>query len=1407
MPLQIKWKLIILLSFNLLWGFSQENNYRFNQISIENGLSNNSVTCIYKDSRGYIWIGTTDGLNRYNGYNFIVYKHDPSDPNSISDDFISTIIEDHSGNIWIGTQGGGLNMYNYLYDRFTRYYHDPNNPNSISSNFIFHHNSLLLDEDTLLWIGTDNGLCRFDIKNGVFDSPKLNIKTINGNEIKDTRVIFKNDDHVLWIGTDAGLLRYTKATGETKLFEQQPGVPGSISNNIITSISSYSATENLWIGTEDGLNLFNKKKETFTRFYNIAGDYNTLSDNSITSVVEDFTGNYWIGTKSGGLNKYNPATKGFNFWKYDPANNYGISDNYVDYLYYDNEGILWIGSINAGINLLNIEDNKFTIIRNDPKNPNSLSYNTIRSIYEDYQGILWIGTYGGGLNRYDGRNFTHYLHEPDNPASISHNIVSAIHEDKYGNFWIGTWGGSLSLMNRKTGEFSQNSYNIPEFVNDIYEDNSGNLWIGCNGGVFVYNQEKKNVFRFDSEVSGHSKLTATSINKILKDRFGYIWVGTWNGLNRVRYNAETFAIDTIYRYRKESSQNNNLSDNRIITAYEDSRGNLWIGTYAGGLNKINLYSLHSTKTPDPEFVNFTDKDGLPGNTVYGILEDNTGNLWISTNNGLSKFNVENQEFYNFYEDDGLQGNQFYWHAFLKARSGEMYFGGINGLNFFHPDSIKSKQDFPKVVISDFLLFNKSVGIAKETNGRQILEKSISFTDNIILTRKDYAFSFEFSALTYKSQNKIRYAYQLENFDPEWIYTSAKRRYATYSHLRPGNYTFKVKSTSRNGAWDNNFTKIDITILPAYWETTWAFIIYGIVLVLLLIFFRSQILARARYKHNIQLERIEHEKAEEYNDMKLKFFTNISHEFKTPLTLILGPLDKLLLMNNLDHKIKQQLTFMHSGSKRLLRLINQVLKFRKVETGNFELRVSQQDIIPYLKEIAVSFKSQSRRNHIKYSLKFPATSAYVWFDENIIETIVYNLLSNAFKFTPEKGKIQLAVSFTDSENKIVIPDREHERNICIEVSDTGSGISQERLELIFKRFYQIGKSEEQKRGTGIGLALCKDLVELHHGTISVQSEEHVGTKFTVIIPVYESFFTESEFDRSIPDATSVRKNLPEFLKEEQEIVLNDEDISALHFNKPDQANAPKILIIEDDAELVKYVGKLLENNYFIITANNGIKGLECALKENPDLIISDIMMPEENGIDLCEKLKTDFHTSHIPIILLTALSSIDDKIKGISVGADEYISKPFHPKHLTIRIEKLIEQHRQLKKYFTSAGFYNNPDRSDIPSIDEKFLKKVMDYIEKNISESELNVDHLSKEIGISSTHLYRKIKTLTGLSTNELIRKLRLKKAAGLLSSGQGTISQVMYDVGFSSHSYFAKCFQEEFGLTPKEFISVKVRK
>lgn len=1377
---------------------AQPSQYIFNKITTDQGLSNNSIWCIYKDSRGFIWFGTADGLNRYDGYNFTVFKNNPSDPYSISDNFISSIVEDHQGNLWIGTQGGGLNRFDPVTERFTPFYHHKGDTNSLSADFIFHHNALSIDSENILWIGTANGFCSYHISEKYFRQYPLVLP--EGEIVRNIRVVLQEGDTYLWLGTDRGLIRFNKMTREYKSYTHRETLATSLSSNIVTAIVHGVDSNDIWIGTEYGLNLFNKDNETFQRFYKDPWNPGCLSDNSISSLALDEEGDLWIGTKSGGLNEFKTSRDKFLNWKQNLSDETGISDDYIEYLLYDSSGYVWIGFANAGIDIIDISTKQFTHIRHQPNNPNSLSYNTIRSIYEDSQGYIWIGTYGGGLNKLNSANgdITRYLHDPDNRNTISHNIVSAINETERGELLVGTYGGGLNLLDLRTGDIERITSPLPEFILDIYRDSHGVTWIAGNGGLFTFNPVTGETKRFDSDNEESRQLTSNAVNSILEDFTGSFWVATWDGLNRVLSRSGKLERDTIIHIIKEPGDPNGLSDDRITCTFVDRNHYLWIGTYSGGLNKLDQIIDDTSRSY--KFVHYTEDQGLSNNTVFGILEDDQGYLWLSTNFGLSRFNPVDESFYNFGKSDGLQDNQFYWGASFKSHTGNMYFGGINGMNVFHPDSIEISHIFPDLIISDFQLFNKSVTTKSKVNGRQVLERSILFTDGIELSHKDFAFSFEFNAITYVAQDKIEYAYRLLGFNEDWIFTDANRRYASYSNLRPGDYDFQVRSTNENGTWNDEMAHVFVTVLPAYWETKWAFLVYIVILLLLLYYFRNQVLTRARFRHDLKMERYEKQQLEEYNDMKLKFFTNISHEFRTPLTLIMGPLENILSSGNLDRRIKNQLLLVHRNSKRLLGLINQLMDFRKAESGNLILQVGKLDLIKFVKGIAALFRSKASQNRIDFKVVLHKKSAVLWFDANVVETIIYNLLSNAFKFTSDQGKIRLIITFLDQNNERVENELAEIHYIQIQVRDTGIGISKERIGLLFKRFYSIDKTEIQKRGTGIGLALCKDLAELHHGTIGVISEAGEGTSFSVTIPVHKSSFTEDEF-APVVSSVDTEADMTSSKEKDDDLFISEEFDKPPEFQEPEKRNAPVILIIEDDLEIIEYIGQILSSEYKIKYALNAAEGYNLASDIKPELIITDVMMPGMDGLELCNMLKSDIRTSHIPVIVLTALSTTEDRIKGLESGADSYIPKPFNPKHLQVRVEKLIEQRNRLRISFQS-GFPDNSENATPTSTDEKFLKKVMEKVNNNISNSEYSVEDLAGEIGMSSTHLYRKLKALTGYSTNQLIRKTRLFKAAELINCNQGTISEIMYASGFTNPSYFAKCFHEEFKVTPKEMLA-----
>jgi signal transduction histidine kinase/DNA-binding response OmpR family regulator len=816
-----------------------------------------------------------------------------------------------------------------------------------------------------------------------------------------------------------------------------------------------------------------------------------------------------------------------------------------------------------------------------------------------------------------------------------------------------------------------------------------------------------------------------------------------------------------------------------------------------------------------QFIHYTEKDGLPNDVINGILEDMQGNLWLSTNNGLSKFDPETTSFRNYDVNDGLQSNQFNHGAYCRNTNGEMFFGGTNGFNAFHPDSIKDNPYIPNIVITDFQIFNESVVInnidVPESKNEYSLPKHISTLEEIELTYKENAFSFEFAALDYRSPQKNRYAYMMEGFENDWNYTNSKRRFVTYTNLDPGSYVFKVKGTNNDQIWNEEGTSIKIIITPPWWKTTWAYSAYVLLFFLTLYSLRKYDMKRQRLKHDLELEHIHAEKLEELNRIKSRFFANISHEFRTPLTLITGPV-KQMLLGEFRGNLKEQYRMILRNGHRLLRLVNQLLDFSRLESGGMKLQVALINVIKYIKGLVLSFSSLAERNKITLKFDSEVESIMGYFDRDKLEKIISNLLSNAFKFTPKQGKIEVRIrvhkAFSDKINNTFLTDHNvslqqspfkilNSDFVNITISNTGPGIPQDQMNKIFDRFYQVDDSVTRRQeGSGIGLALTKELVEIHHGKIDLQCSrtgQSTLTTFTVSLPLTKDHFKPEEIIQE-----SILENTKELKAEEIDkvIVEREESGETLLTQKK---SAPTLLIVEDNPDVTSYIRSFMEKDYRIVDASNGEVGFKKAIDKVPDLIISDVMMPEKDGFELCQKLKSDQRTSHIPVILLTAKADMDSKIEGLEYGADDYIAKPFEDKELQIRSNNLIEQRRQLRDHFRKELVFN-PAKITVNSIDEQFLDKVNKHIEQHMDDMEYTVEKLSYDIGMSRQHLNRKLHSLTDHSARDFIRSMRLRRAAQLLQKRNDMITQIAYQVGFNNLSYFTKCFRKQFGQSPSQY-------
>jgi signal transduction histidine kinase/DNA-binding response OmpR family regulator len=803
-----------------------------------------------------------------------------------------------------------------------------------------------------------------------------------------------------------------------------------------------------------------------------------------------------------------------------------------------------------------------------------------------------------------------------------------------------------------------------------------------------------------------------------------------------------------------------------------------------------------------EFLKYDKSGGAPDNSVYGLASDGQGNIWISTLNGLGRFNPDLEQFRNYYISDGLQSSSFIWDASFKGHDGRLYFGGINGLNAFYPEEIVDHVELPKIFISKLIINNEELRIGYEFNGKVLLNRDIRYTEEITLTRRESVFSLEFTAMDNINPMEVLYRYKLEGFDEDCIQSSAEERSVRYTNLNAGTYFFRVKASNSDGIWNEDPAILKIIILGPWWKTWWAIIIYSIIFALLLITFRKFILVRAKLIHEARMEHLEREKTEEMYQMKLRFFTSISHEFRTPLTLILGPLQNIIGSLENDTRFTRQIQTIKRNSERLFRLIDQVIEFRKIESNKINLYASEGDIVLFVRELVDSFEEIACQRSITLEFHSEMENSKLWFDENKVDKIIYNLLSNAFKFTPDKGRIRVVLSPASSipsegttESKD--PSLPH-RFIAINIEDSGIGIADNDLEHIFDRYYRVENQDSfVQTGSGIGLSLAKELTDLHRGQIKVTSRLGKGTSFTLYLPIGNDHLSEEEMVTRAEEKTGKDISLKQFaLTDEHEYIDRYEPVQP----QLDRGERPLLMIVDDDPELRSFIKNNFNTDYIVIEAENGQEGFEMALKNNPDIIIIDIMMPVMDGIELTRKIKTDIKTSHIPIILLTAKADVESRIEGLDTGANAYIAKPFTTKLIEVQIHNILKNRDSLRKKF-SKELVLQPSEIAITSLDEEFLQKAIYTVEEHMSDTEFSVETFIKEMGMSRSRMHRKIKALTAHSTSEFIRTIRLKRAASLLEKSKLPIEETAYAVGFNSTAYFTKCFKIQFGKTPSEYM------
>ncbi|RNI31703.1 response regulator [Rufibacter latericius] len=1346
-------------------------------LDVNNGLSHNQVNCFLKDRQGYLWIGTSSGLNRFDGYSIKVFRHNSRTTASLRDNSISKLFEDPDGNLWI-TSLKGLTIYDPGTDRFERNYAPFLKKYGLPQAPI---EDIVRDREGNYWfLQTGVGITRYNPKNKV-STPVLLPGSKGNARIHALSFTNKGD---FWVLHTDGLLQ--KLNPKTlKVEAQEKGLQERFNGQSMTYAMTTDRDGDLWfyfLSESLGAFLYTPSTKTFRQLHENAPTLR-LNSNLVRGIVENEDGKIWLATDHGGINIVDKKTLSVQFVQNGPEIKNSLSHNSLISLYKDRDGIIWLGTYKKGVNYYHKNLLRFQHHQHQLLVKGSLPYDDINRFVEDAKGNFWIGTNGGGLlywNRSTGQ-YTRYQHNPKDPNSLGSNVIVSLLLDKEQNLWVGTYLGGLSKFDgQKFIRYRHQEGNPLSLSNDnvweLFQDSQNQIWVGTLRGGLQRLDPATGTFIPYRLAAGKPGITALYVAAIAEDAKGNLWTGGDIGVEVLN-----LASGKLTHFRNDPQNPQSLSSNSVLSIFRDSRQQMWVGTNEG----LNLF--------DPEtnsFRLFTKENGLADNIILNILEDRRHDLWISTPNGISKLEIKGRlareiSFVtrNYDESDGLQGKVFNENAAYLTRKGEVVFGGPNGFNLFQPSDLTSNKVVPTIVFTDFQLFSKSLKVGEEVGGKVILPKVLADLDQITLQHDQNMFTVEFAALNFFHSEKNKYLYKLEGFDKEWHTADGANRRITYTNLDPGNYQLIVKASNNDGVWNRKGVSLDIEVQVPFWRSDVAYVSYFLLAFLTLVVVRRVEKQKANEKFELERERREVKHMRELHLMKIKFFTNISHEFRTPLTLILAPLERLLATTQ-DTEQSKQFQMINRNAKRLLLLVNQLLDFRKLEVEEVAFAPSHGNIIKFIKESVYSFSDLSEKNHVNLSFESTVRELHASFDMDKLGKILYNLLSNAFKFTPENGDIKVEVNCHENDS-----DSPGLHLLEIKVSDTGIGISKENQEKVFDRFFREDVPDNLvNQGSGIGLAITREFVKIHGGMINLQSEPGQGSCFTVTLPIQVTGAVLSEPEPETTSEVALAEKEPEPVKRLSGETLEPELV---------------VLLVEDSEDFRTYLKDNLSAHFTVLEAKNGKEGWQKALSALPDLIVSDLMMPELNGIEFCKKIKSDARTSHIPFILLTAQTAEEQKLKGLGIGANDYITKPFNFELLLSRMSNLISQCQLLQKAY-GKKISVQTSSIDIVSLDDKLIQRAIKVVEENIDSPEFSVELMSRELGISRVYLYKKIVALTGQSPVEFIRKIRLERAAQLLEKSQLTVAEVAYAVGFNNPRYFSKYFKEAYHMLPSVYAESK---
>jgi signal transduction histidine kinase/ligand-binding sensor domain-containing protein/DNA-binding response OmpR family regulator len=1371
-------------------------------IGIEQGLSNNSVRCIYQDQKGLVWFGTYDGLNRFDGYSFKVFRNNYKNQSSLINNWINAIDEDAAGNLWVGTRQGAC-IYRYITDVFTPVYvvsKQKKTPEKIASVI----RSIESDDNGNMFIGTaDRGLIYIPKGDTVgMQIPIENVGQQGGSE--DVGVIKKGTNKRMWVFIrDKGLC----------LFNYKLKTLQIVNSSVLTANCLETKSDMLWVGTSNGIYEYNTRSNIYQKIYD---QRNGLSSQDIVAVTVDKNNKLWCATYGNGVTILDVENGEATHLKADRERN-SLSSNSVHAIMEDKDERIWIGSLRGGINIVDHNKKKFQTVVSDPMTSNTLISNYVLSFYEEMNGKLWIGTDGEGLSTWDRtlNKFINYKHNAGDPRSLSNDFVTNIKGDHENNIWIATYRGDLNRYDRSSGNFEHYKYMIDvtskpvvnHFTYSLLEDKDRNMWAGSlQFGLFKLNRETKAFELFDGRIK--------DLFVLANDKAGRMWGGNLSHLVLIDRH------DKKHRYF--------FIGKPVRSILEDDAGNFWIGTEGGGLVLFD-------RKRENIIARYTTDEGLCSNSVLNILQNNKDELWVSTFNGISRFNPGNKTFMNYYQSDGLQSNQFNYNAALKLRTGELAFGGIKGFTLFNPANITSSKKTPKVLFTDIKVNNtpleKESSFITKVTGNKIDVIKVPFNKAVL--------SFEFAALEFSAPDKIKYAYFLEGWDRGWNFSNTTRS-ANYTHLTEGTYTLRVKSTNAVGVWSNQELKLKIIVTPPWYRSWWAYLFYITLLSGIIYSYVKYRSRQTRLKYEIEIanlnaeneraekqkglielekEKIEREKREaelalekaelekerserekehaereterllneqerEINEKKISFFTHVSHEFRAPLTLIINPIKDLLKKKGEEQtKPDSELGIVYRNARRMLSLVDQLLLFRKAESGLDRLDPSKLNLYKLSWEVYLCFIQLAKSKNINYSFQCENQNLEIYADREKLEIILFNLLSNALKYTAANGTISFAVC-------------EKAENVVIEVKDNGSGIPKETGEKLFDKFYKAERSlTSSQTGFGIGLFLVKKFTEQHKGVISYDSEEGQGATFILSLLKGKEHFDKETI-------VAEHESGPVFLEELRDELAVETKATVEEKLPSDEIVSEKqtILIVDDDEQIRQYLAQMFTQSYIVEQAENGMQGLDAAKKYLPDLIISDVHMREMNGIELCRLIKENDSLNHIPVVLLTASTSDELKLKGVEGGADDYITKPFDKNLLQARVANLLKSRNNLQKYFYNEITLNKTNQRISPEY-KAFLDQCIAIVEKHLEDDDFNVKKLLKEMGMSHSNLFRKVKSVSGTSVSVFIRFIRLRKAAEMFINSNHNVNETAVMVGINDIKYFREQFNKLFGMNPSEYI------